>query len=52
MFCSAAGTSLNLNNVLNRMIPPAVDRCEACKRECSDHAGADHKINRDAFRPE
>jgi integrase len=52
MFRSGAGTSLNLNNVLNRMILPALVRCEACKKERSDHAGADHQFKRGASRPE
>jgi integrase len=49
---SKAGTPLNMNNVLNRMILPALNRCEVCRKEKEDHAGADHKYKRDASRPE
>lgn len=51
MFASAAGTPLNLNNVLNRMILPALNKCEVCGKERPEHAGADHRYNRDASRP-
>lgn len=47
-----AATPLNLNNVLNRVILPALNRCETCSKEKKDHAGADHKYKRDASRPE
>ena len=47
-----AGTPLNLNNVLNRMILPALNKCEVCGKERMQHAGADHKYKRDASRPE
>ena len=36
---SKAGTPLNMNNVLNRMILPALNRCEVCRKEKEDHAG-------------
>jgi len=52
MFVSEAGTPLNLNNVLNRMIMPALNRCEACRKERSEHVQADHEFKRDALRPE
>ncbi|SRR6266498_661726 len=52
MFKSTAGTPLNLNNVLNRMILPALNRCEVCRKERSDHAGVDHEFKRDGSRPE
>ena len=52
MFRSQVGSPISLNNVLNRMILPALVRCEACKKERSDHAGADHQFKRDASRPE
>jgi integrase len=52
MFRSEAGTPLNLNNVLNRMILPALNRCEMCKKAKADHAGADHDFKRDASRPQ
>jgi integrase len=52
MFKSEAGTPLNLNNVLNRMILPALNKCATCGKERQDHAGANHEYKRDASRPE
>lgn len=52
MFKSEAGTPLNLNNVLNRMILPALNRCEICWKERIEHAAAVHEYKRDASRPE
>ena len=42
MFRSERGTPLNLSNVLNRAILPALNRCEVCHKERQDHAAADH----------
>ena len=39
MFASKANTPLNLNNVLNRVIPPALNRCEVCRKERSERSG-------------
>ena len=47
-----AGTPLNLNNVLNRMILPALNKCEVCGKARLEHAGANHQYQRDASRPE
>jgi integrase len=52
MFASASGTPLNLNNILNRLILPALNRCEVCGKERLDHAGVNHEYKRDASRPE
>jgi len=52
IFRSAAKTPLNLNNVLNRVIMPALNRCEICRKERSEHVQADHKFKRDGLRPE
>jgi integrase len=52
MFKSEANTPLNMNNVLNRMILPALNVCEICRKSREDHAGADHEYKRDAARPE
>jgi len=49
---SKAGTPMNMNNVLNRLILPALNICEAGRKERADHAGADHEFERDASRPE
>jgi integrase len=52
MFASIAGTPLNLNNILNRMILPALNKCQVCGKERIEHAGMDHQYKRDASRPE
>lgn len=52
MFASEAKTPLNLNNVLNRVILPALNRCEVCRKERFEHVQADHEYKRDALRPE
>ena len=46
-----ANTPLSMNNVLNRMILPALNRCEVCRKGKDDHVGADHKYKRDATLP-
>jgi integrase len=51
-FASTAKTPLNLNNVLNRVILPALNRCEVCRERQSDHALAGHDFKRDSLRPE
>ena len=52
MFAYEAKTPLNLNNVLNRVILPALNRCEVCRKERSEHVQADHEFKRYALRPE
>jgi integrase len=52
IFRSARGTPLNMNNVLNRMILPALNRCEVCRKAERDHASEDHDYRRDPSRPE
>ena len=52
MFVSEAKTPLHLNNVLNRIILPALNRCEVCQKERSEHLQTDHEFKRDALRPE
>lgn len=52
MFSSIAKTPLNMNNVLNRLILPALNKCEVCRRGRAEHAGADHEFKRDGMRPE
>ena len=52
MFVSEAKTPLHLNNVLNRIILPALNRCEVCRKERSERVHADHEFKRDALRPE
>jgi integrase len=52
MFSSTAKTPLNMNNVLNRVILPALNKCEACRKGHAEHAGADHEFKRDRIRPD
>lgn len=57
MFKSQAGTPLNMNNVLNRIVLnrivlPALNVCEQCRKGREEHAGADHDYKRDSSRPE
>src|SRR5215472_5077612 len=52
MFRSQRGTPLSLNNVLNRTILPALNRCEVCHKERQDHVRRDHEYKRDSSRPE
>jgi|SRR5215472_491133 len=51
MFSSKAGTPMNPNNVLNRVILPAVNRCALCAKGQLEHAGVDHDYIRDGSRP-
>jgi integrase len=37
--------------VLARLILPALNRCEVCRKEQSDHALAGHEFKRDSLRP-
>lgn len=45
-------TPLSLDNVVNRAILPALNRCAVCRKAETDHAGADHDYKRDGSRPE
>ena len=47
-----ARTPLNMNNVLNRMILPVLNRCEICRKGKREHGEANHKYKRDASLPE
>jgi len=51
IFASEAGSALNMNNLLNRQILPALNCCQCCHKAEGDHAGADHKYNRDESLP-
>jgi integrase len=51
IFASRKGTALNMNNLLNRQILPALNRCQRCHRAEDDHAKADHKYKRDESLP-
>ena len=52
IFPSEKGTPLNLNNVLNRQILPALNRCTVCDVPESKHATADHTYERNTALPE
>jgi len=51
MFSSTRATPLNLNNVLNRLISPAINRCVECRKPRTEHFGAEHKFRRDDSLP-
>jgi integrase len=52
IFANAAGKPLALTSVVNRAILPTLNRCEACGKGESDHAGGDHTYQRDKGLPE
>jgi integrase len=52
MFKSEADTPMNPNNVLNRVILPALNKCALCAKERLKHTGTDHDYIRDRSRPE
>jgi hypothetical protein len=43
---------LSLGGVVNRVILPALNRCEVCGKAESDHKKANHSYKRDARLPE
>jgi integrase len=51
VFPAVNGSPLSLNNALNRLIRPALDRCGHCKMSRVAHNKADHKYERDESRP-
>ena len=51
MFTATNGKPVSMNNVLNRLIRPALDRCEHCKLSRTEHRNADHRYERDSSRP-
>jgi integrase len=52
IFANAQGKPLALSGSLNRVILPALNRCEACGKPESDHEKANHKYKRDSRIPE
>jgi integrase len=52
IFANGLGKPLSMNNVLKRVILPALNRCEVCRKPESDHTEADHPYKRDARLPE
>jgi integrase len=52
IFANTQGKPLNMNNLLKRVILPALNRCESCKKSEADHGKADHTFKRDNGIPE
>ena len=52
IFANSVGKPLSLGSVVNRVILPALNRCEECGKAESDHKKADHPYSRDARNPE
>lgn len=52
MFPNESGKPMDLNNLLNRVILPTLNRCVHCKETRRAHAEADHAFDRDAKLPE
>jgi integrase len=51
IFANGKGKPANLNNVLNRMILPVLNRC-SCGKQKAEHAGIEHTYERDDKLPE
>lgn len=52
IFANSIGKPLSLGSTVNRVILPALNRCEACGKAESDHQKADHDYKRDTRIPE
>jgi integrase len=52
IFANALGKPLALSSAVNRVILPALNRCESCGKAESDHQKAGHLYTRDARIPE
>lgn len=52
IFATSKGTRQSMNNVLKRLIHPALNRCEVCRKAESNHADANHTYKRTASLPE
>ena len=52
IFANAIGKPLALGSVVNRVILPALNRCQACGKIASGHQTADHPYKRDIRIPE
>jgi len=51
IFASTLGTALNMNNLLNRQISPALNVCKVCGQTEDNHARTTHDYKRDDTRP-
>lgn len=53
IFRNRLGNPLNMNNLLSRVILPALNRCEVCHKPEEDHSSTDgHEYKRDSAIPE
>lgn len=52
IFANSLCNPLSLGSIVNRIILPALNRCEACGKSESDHKAAGHPYNRDNRLPE
>ena len=52
IFANAVGKPLALGNVVRRVILPALNRCEVCRKSESNHQKVDHEYKRDGSIPE
>ena len=52
IFANSVGNPLSLGSMVNRVIPPSLNRCETCGKKESDHQKAAHVYKRDACIPE
>lgn len=51
IFSSSAGTPLELNNLLNRVILPVLNRCVVCQCSATEHKDKGHEFKRDESLP-
>ena len=52
IFANAMGKPLSLGSLVNRVIVPALNRCEACGKAEANHHKVDHPYRRDTRIPE
>jgi integrase len=52
IFSNLLGKPLSLGSVVNRVIFPALNRCEVCKKAETDHRRVNHEYKRDSSLPE
>ena len=52
IFANGAANPLALGSLVNRVILPALNRCEICGKQVSDHQNAKHPYKRDGRIPE
>ena len=52
IFANAKGSPQALEDLVNRLIIPALNRCEVCRKSESSHQGLDHEYRPDTSLPE